>query len=105
MTGGGNIFRQMQLAAKKKVLGSNSGDAVEDGMNRGDDRSVSIPKDFKCYSVSGFVKFVELPGTVHEFSAVNGKVRFTKVTNGGNAAQNTFVFYGENVQQVTKKLK
>ena len=105
MTGGGNIFRQMQLAAKKKVLGSNSGDAVEDGMNRGDDRSVSIPKDFKCYSVSGFVKFVELPGIVHEFSAVNGKVRFTKVKNGRNAAQNTFVFYGENVQQVTKKLK
>jgi hypothetical protein len=104
-SGGGNFFRQMQLAAKKKVLGSNSGGAIDDGMNRGADRSVFTPKNFKCYSVSGNVKFLEMPGKRFQFGAVNGKAWFKAFSTEEKFKGNKFVFHGENVNGMVKTLK
>jgi hypothetical protein len=104
-TGGGNIFRQMQLAAKKKVLGSNSNGTTDDGMNRGADRSVYVPRNFKCYSVNGHIRFVEVPGEMFKFSAVNGKVWFKNFDMDDMFKGNKFVFHGENVKGLVKTLK
>ena len=88
----------MQLAAKKKVLGSNSNGTTDDGMNRGADRSVFVPKNFKCYSVNGHIRFVEVPGEMFKFSAVNGKVWFKNFDMNDTFKGNKFVFHGENVK-------